>query len=269
MGRRRRRSAWRQRYAQRSRTWQHLSSSSRRRGETHRVGERLARELTVSLARNNNSNSINAQGDAVDTLEATATISDRVLLETGDTTSASSSASSSSTTTATAATTAAALLAQATQHYGRLFGAPEPPEHHQEASDRQTYRGVLLDTASARRLTAHQAASCEGQLTFGELSRALHKIRSGRAPGPDGLPIELYRALWPELGEELLAVFNDGLECGELPVDTQRGAVTLLYKRKGNVRELDNWRPLTMLNVDHKLSSRAASRHDWRRCFRW
>ena len=148
------------------------------------------------------------------------------------------------------------VLASATLHSSQLFGDREAPASNTERMTRIYGRAKLVSAAACRRLSTDDALSCEDDVLTGELDVALRATKAGRAPGPDGLSVEQYEALWPELGAELCAVFNDALVRGELPEEMQRGAISLLYKRKGDARELGNWRPLTMLNVDHKLLSR-------------
>ena len=33
----------------------------------------------------------------------------------------------------------------------------------------------------------------------------------------------------------------------------KKGIITLIYKNKGNVSELKNWRPISLLNLDYKI----------------
>lgn len=95
----------------------------------------------------------------------------------------------------------------------------------------------------------------ESTLSLQELSTALSGLSNGKAPGIDGLPTEFYKTFWSELGEDLLAVYNESLAKGELPLSCRRTVVTLLPK-KGNLCEIKNWRPVSLLCVDYKLLSK-------------
>ncbi len=43
-------------------------------------------------------------------------------------------------------------------------------------------------------------------------------MENGKALGIDGIPVEFYKAFWPVIGEDLLAVLSDSLVRGLLPV---------------------------------------------------
>ncbi|KAI3368386.1 hypothetical protein L3Q82_008089 [Scortum barcoo] len=95
----------------------------------------------------------------------------------------------------------------------------------------------------------------EAQLTPQELYAALMSLKSGKAPGIDGLPVDFYKSFWSVLGEDLLEVFNDCLERGRLPLSCRRAVITLLPK-KGDLQELKNWRPVSLLCTDYKIMSK-------------
>ncbi|KAL7890953.1 hypothetical protein AOLI_G00004290 [Acnodon oligacanthus] len=56
-------------------------------------------------------------------------------------------------------------------------------------------------------------------------------MEGGTAPGIDGLPVEFYKAFWAELGADWLAVLNEALVEGSLPLSCRRAVITLLPKK--------------------------------------
>ncbi|KAJ3595924.1 hypothetical protein NHX12_002336 [Muraenolepis orangiensis] len=96
----------------------------------------------------------------------------------------------------------------------------------------------------------------EGPLTIQELQTALQGMQGRQAPGIDGLSVEFYRAYWDVLSNDLLDVFNESLASGSMPVSCRRAVITLLPK-KGNLQDIKNWRPVSLLCVDYKLLSKA------------
>ncbi|KAJ3587850.1 hypothetical protein NHX12_011445 [Muraenolepis orangiensis] len=51
-------------------------------------------------------------------------------------------------------------------------------------------------------------------------------------------------------------VFNESLASGSMPVSCRRAVITLLPK-KGNLQDIKNWRPVSLLCVDYKILSKA------------
>lgn len=84
-------------------------------------------------------------------------------------------------------------------------------------------------------------------------------MESGKAPGIDGLPVDFLKAFWSELGVDLLEVFNNSLLKGGLPLSCRRAVVTLLPK-KGDLSEIKNWRPVSLLCSDYKLLSKTLAK---------
>lgn len=95
----------------------------------------------------------------------------------------------------------------------------------------------------------------EASLSAQELQGALQSMQSGKAPGIDGLPVEFYKAFWPVIGPDLLDVLRDSLRRGRLPLSGRRAVLTLLPK-KGDLQDIRNWRPVSLLCTDYKLLSK-------------
>ena len=96
----------------------------------------------------------------------------------------------------------------------------------------------------------------EGPLTIQELQTALQGMQGQRAPDIDGLSVEFYKAYWDVLSHDILDVFNESLASGSMPMSCRRAVITLLPK-KGNLQDIKNWRPVSLLCVDYKLLSKA------------
>ncbi|KAJ4926953.1 hypothetical protein JOQ06_014695 [Pogonophryne albipinna] len=98
----------------------------------------------------------------------------------------------------------------------------------------------------------------DGPLTEEELCEALRSMQRGKAPGIDGLPPEFYKTFWDFLKEDLMDLFNESFNDSFLPLSCRRAILTLLPK-KGDLQEIKNWRPVSLLCTDYKLLSRALS----------
>lgn len=98
-------------------------------------------------------------------------------------------------------------------------------------------------------------AELERPLSEEELLNALRSMESGKTPGIDGLPVKFYKEFWAVLSEDLLAVLNESLVDGSLPLSCRRAVITLLPK-KGDLQEIKNWRPVSLLCSDFKILSK-------------
>ena len=108
------------------------------------------------------------------------------------------------------------------------------------------------------RLGDSDRAACEGPLTLAEATEALRRANRNKSPGADRLSVEFFSHFWESLGEVLVAVFNQGLLNGELP-NSMKESITRLVHKKDDKRNLKNWRPISLLNVDYKICSKAVS----------
>ncbi|KAL6480711.1 hypothetical protein MHYP_G00117440 [Metynnis hypsauchen] len=105
-------------------------------------------------------------------------------------------------------------------------------------------------------LTRESAAVLDAELSLEELHEALQGMENGQAAGIDGLPVEFYKAFWSVLGQDVLSVLRSSICEGILPLSCRRAVLTLLPK-KGDLTELNNWRPVSLLCTDCKLLSKA------------
>ena len=105
-------------------------------------------------------------------------------------------------------------------------------------------------------LPSDQAVLSEGHLLVTEISSVLLGMARRKAPGLDGLPVEFYVKFWAVLGPDLVSILNSCLDSGSQALSQRRGIISLSFK-KGDRLDPGNWRPITLLNVDYKLASRA------------
>ena len=85
-----------------------------------------------------------------------------------------------------------------------------------------------------------------------ELEEAIDTSANRKSPGPDGLPIEVYKCFNNRCREHLLNTFNEIATTGFMPRSWKEGRIILLYKR-GDKKDILNYRPITLLNADYKL----------------
>lgn len=115
----------------------------------------------------------------------------------------------------------------------------------------------LVHTYVQRCLSDEERDSVEGIITKDEIMIALKGMKNNKSPGLDGLPREFYVVMWHELGNELSDVIANICLMDQLPESWTEGLVTTMFKEKGDIRDLKNWRPLTLLNTDYKIMTKA------------
>lgn len=138
------------------------------------------------------------------------------------------------------------LLKETHSFYKQLFTA-QPIDVHA--------RDKFLNCAIPK-LSDDARESCEGLITEDELRKAVMAMENNKSPGCDGLTSNFYKHFWPILGEKLTRVYNYAFNNGLLTVSQRRGIITLLFK-KGDRTQLKNWRPVTLLNTDYKILTKA------------
>ena len=94
-------------------------------------------------------------------------------------------------------------------------------------------------------------------ILIGECKTALFKkMKEGKAPGPDGLTVGLLRRFWPQLGQHLHASLEYAIERGMMSVHQRSAMIRLIQKKGKDPAILTNWRPISLMNTDTKVSSR-------------
>ena len=88
-----------------------------------------------------------------------------------------------------------------------------------------------------------------------EVKSILKTMSRNKAPGNDGLPVEFYLAFFELLGPLLTDCINQNYEEGNL-TNSQRQAVVSLFEKPSNNRQIKNWRPISLINVDAKVISK-------------
>jgi len=100
----------------------------------------------------------------------------------------------------------------------------------------------------------------EGFLTYDECKKVLETFQNEKSPGEDGFTVEFYRFFFELLGHNLVDCFNEAYVENELTISQRRGVITLIPKEDGSLLELTNWRPITLLNVDCKIATKAIAK---------
>ena len=77
-------------------------------------------------------------------------------------------------------------------------------------------------------------------------------MKPNKAPGPDDLEIDLVKTAGEPLAEELAKLFTRCLEIRKIPEVWRKSNLTIIFK-KGNKKELKNYRPISLLPQIYKI----------------
>ena len=106
------------------------------------------------------------------------------------------------------------------------------------------------------KLSEEQKMSCEGKITSEECALLLECFQNNKTPGNDGIPIEFYKRFWPLISEPFIQCINECFEKGEMSLSQKQAVITLIEKKGKDRSFLDNWRPISLVNVDAKIMSK-------------
>lgn len=86
---------------------------------------------------------------------------------------------------------------------------------------------------------------------------ALEHLNKNKSPGSDGLTPEFYILFWDQLHQLFYDSIMFSLDQGRLSEEQHAGIITLIPKKAQDRLQLSNWRPITLLNADFKIFSKA------------
>ncbi|KAK3573129.1 hypothetical protein QTP86_014133, partial [Hemibagrus guttatus] len=89
-----------------------------------------------------------------------------------------------------------------------------------------------------------------------EVRKALKRMKSGKAVGPDDIPVEVWECLGEAAVEFLTSLFNRVLESERMPEEWRRSVLVPIFKNKGDVQSCSNYRRIKLMSHTMKLWER-------------
>ena len=104
-------------------------------------------------------------------------------------------------------------------------------------------------------LSPASQTALEKDLSIEELEWIMKTCPYGRAPGLDGLTYEFYRATWSVIGKSFHQVLQVQMARSRIMDSGREGATRLIPKVDG-IPEINDLRPITLLQVDYRILSK-------------
>ena len=99
--------------------------------------------------------------------------------------------------------------------------------------------------------------SCTGLLTEEECAKALKEMKNQKSPVSDGLTTEFYKIFWEDIKQFYVKSINFSYQNVQLTELQNQSIISLIPKLEKDITYLENWRPISLLNVDYKIATKA------------
>ena len=119
------------------------------------------------------------------------------------------------------------------QHFETVLNRPIPPEEDIPSAERD------LDIEV-------------GEITLGEVNKAIKQLKNNKAPGEDELFPEMFKVEDERLPAVLTKLFNKIWRTGIVPKDWKGGVIVKIPK-KGDLSDCGNWRGITLSPIASKI----------------
>jgi exonuclease III len=141
--------------------------------------------------------------------------------------------------------------------YADLYSRKVPVNNNllQEINE---FLGPILNNPIVQesKLKLDEKLQFESALTIEELDKAIESMNSKTACGPDGIGTAFLKQFWQYFRVPLINYCTFCFRTGQLS-DSFRTAAVRLIPKKGDIGDIKNWRPISLLNCVYKIISKA------------
>lgn len=115
----------------------------------------------------------------------------------------------------------------------------------------------FLNNINLPQLNKEQIDTTDSPLTDKELSTALNLMPNNKSPGPDGFPAEFYKHFWSILAPLFNRLITEIKQNSKMPPNMNTATISLLLKPNKDPTQPASYRPISLLNVDTKIITKA------------
>ncbi len=142
------------------------------------------------------------------------------------------------------------------KYYSYLYSSEFPQD--------DSFMSTFLNNVNLPTVKIDQKNNLDKPLQLKEIEDSIKAMQSGKAPGPDGFPVEFYKNNSSQLSPLLFNMFNHSFDQSKLPSSLTQAHITVLLKPDKDALDCNSYRPISLLNVDFKILSKVlASRIEY------
>lgn len=112
---------------------------------------------------------------------------------------------------------------------------------------------TLFPVHPPRVQTTRETGGVAPQVTKEEVQTAARQMKSKKAPGPDGVPTEVFKTIARKKPSTFTEIFNQCINQRKFPIPWKVSRLVLLRKGNKPVEDPSSYRPLCMINTIGKL----------------
>ena len=114
----------------------------------------------------------------------------------------------------------------------------------------------FLEKYNFPKLNQEEIENLNRCLTSTEIETVFRNLPANKSQGPDSFTAEFYQKFREELTPILLKLFQKIAEEGKLPNSFYEVIITLIPKPDKDAIKKENYRPISLMNIDAKYSTK-------------